>query len=138
MLLALVATVPARWGDGWGLDRVVNIFFFRKPAAMQRSRAYGYPIWLGGLTIALAYTTAGLSKYWITDGASLWDTGARWGFITDLNIAATDWALPIVNSYPLALGASLFACLGRVVYIASCFTRSYWIKLALGVFVALR
>ena len=132
LLLAVTTALPARWSDDLSVDRILG---FARPLK-ARSRIYGYPIWLMGLCIALAYTAAGFSKLVMTNGAWLWDTGSRWGFITDLNLAVTDWGLISVNNYWLAVLASAFASFGQIIYLYSCFTRSIWIKTAIGAFIA--
>ncbi len=133
LLLALAVTLPARWSDGLSLDRLLGL---ARPLA-ARSPLYGYPIWLMGLCIALAYAAAGLSKLYLTNGAWLWDTGVRWGFVADLNLAATDLGVYFVNNYWLAVLGSVFASFGQIIYLYSCFTRSILIKSAIGLFVAI-
>jgi len=133
LLLALTATLPARWGDALSLGAKLRTGSFL--GSPVRSRLYGAPIYICGLVIALAYTAAGLSKIILTHGEWLWDTGARLGFVEDLRLAAGTWALPLINSPTLALLASVFACLGQVGYIAACLTRSYRVKLAIGLLV---
>ena len=132
LLLAVAVGLPARWGDGLSLDRWLGI---SKPIE-GRSLIYGYPAWLMGLCIALAYASAGVSKLVLTDGAWIWGTGARWGFVSDLRVAATDWGLMFVNNYWLAVFASIIGGIGQVVYLYSCFTRSARIKGAIGLLVA--
>jgi hypothetical protein len=45
------------------------------------------------------------------------------GFIQDIGFAATDWGVPLSNSYVLSLGASVLSALGRAVYVYACFTQ---------------
>jgi hypothetical protein len=133
LLLAITATVPARWSDAISFDRAMGL---AKPAA-ARSQLYGYPIWLLGLCIALAYFNAGLSKLVVTNGAWLWETGARFGFATDLRLAATNLGVWLIDNYWLALMASAFAAFGQIAYLWASFTRSALIKAAIGLFIAL-
>jgi hypothetical protein len=133
LLLALVATIPAPWGERWSLDSLLR-GNFRRP--LLASPFYGYAIWLLGLTIGLTYTTAGLSKLVVTEGRWLWETGARNGFIQDLAIAATDWGMILTNNYVLALGASVISAFGQGVYVWSCFTRSPLVKYAIAFGIA--
>jgi hypothetical protein len=133
LLLALSATVWARWSDALSIDRMIGL---ARPVA-NRSQLYGYPIWLLGLCITLAYFAAGLSKLVMTNGAWLWATGARWGFVSDLRFAATDLGVWIVNNYWLAVAASAFAAFGQIAYLWASFTRSATIKAMIGLGIAL-
>lgn len=132
-LLGMTATVVAPWGDAVSIDALLR----RKARPNSPSPFYGYPIWLLGLCIGLAYAAAGLSKIILTDGAWLWDTGARFGFLADANKALSDIGLTISNSYALALVASIVACIGQIVYVYACFTRSPRVKYAICFLVAL-
>ena len=133
LLLALLVTVNARWGAALSLDRLL----FRRAAPMGRSPEFGYPIWLMGLCICLAYTSAGISKIYLTGGAWIWEGGARWGFMVDMDGAATLWGPIFINDLPLAILASVFSAFGQIAYIYSCFTRNLLIKSAIGLFIAL-
>lgn len=132
LVLALTGALPARWSDAMSVDRLLGI---AKPVP-GRTRLYGYPIWLVGLAIALAYAAAGFSKLVLTNGKWLWETGVRWGFVADLNNAVVDWGLFFVNNYWMALLGSIFASFGQILYLYSCFTRNPLIKGAIGLFVA--
>lgn len=133
LLLAVTVTLGARWGAGLSLDHVL----FRPHGDSGRSPEFGYPIWLMGLCISLAYASAGLSKLYLTDGAWIWEGGTRRGFITDMRDAATLWGAIIVNNLPIAILASIFAAFGQTFYVYSCFTRSLLIKSAIGLLIAI-
>ena len=133
LLLALVVTIPAPWGERWSVDSYLH---GRSREPLVASPLYGYPIWLLGLTIAITYTTAGLSKIVVTEGRWFWETGARNGFIQDFGIAATDWGMLLTNNYMLALSASMLSALGQGIYIWSCFTRRALVKYSIAFGIA--
>ncbi|HYI06094.1 MAG TPA: hypothetical protein VD858_14475 [Reyranella sp.] len=133
LLLALVVTIPAPWGERWSVDSYLHR---RSREPLVASPFYGYPIWLLGLTIAITYTTAGLSKIVVTEGRWFWETGARNGFIQDFGIAATDWGMLLTNNYMLALSASMVSALGQGIYIWSCFTRRALVKYSIAFGIA--
>ena len=133
LLLALTATLGAPWSAAWSIDSL-----FRSQAVPQQtSRLFGYPLWLLGLTIGLTYMSAGLSKLILTDGAWLWDTGARNGLLQDLDKALSDIGMVISNNYLLSLIASVLSSFGQIIYVYSSFTRSPAIKYAICFLVAL-
>jgi hypothetical protein len=133
LLLAMTVTIAAPWSARWSLDALRSDN--RMPGTA--SPYFGYPIWLLGLTIGLTYTAAGVSKLLLTDGAWLWETGARNGFIQHLGSAVTDWGILVSNNYWLALVASILSAVGQGIYVWACFTRSPGIKYSIGLFVAL-
>jgi hypothetical protein len=134
LLLAMTATMAAPWSSAWSVDALARGEFHGRN---EVGKVYGAPIWLLGFVIGLTYTTAGLSKLVMTNGAWLWDTGARNGFIQDFGRAATDWGMVISNDYALALAASILSALGQAICVYACFARSTAIKFAMGAFVAL-
>jgi hypothetical protein len=134
LLIAMTVTMPAPWSARWSFDAVLSGGGRESGAA---SPYFGYPIWLLGLTIGLTYTSAGLSKLVMTEGAWLWETGARTGFIQHLGSAVTDWGIVFSNNYWLALGASILSAVGQGIYVWASFTRSPAVKYGIGLFVAL-
>jgi hypothetical protein len=134
LLLAMAATLIAPWSAAWSVDALARGNVDGRRGASQY---YGYPIWLLGFVIGLTYTAAGLSKLIMTNGAWLWDTGARNGFIQDFGISGTDWGMVLSNNYFLSLGASILSALGQAVYVYACFTRHAVIKFSIGAFIAL-
>jgi hypothetical protein len=133
LLTAMTATIIAPWSERWSVD---SLCIRRGPRMRVATPYYGYAIWLLGLSIGLTYTAAGLSKLIMTDGAWLWETGARNGFIQDMRFAVTDWGILISNNYLLSLGASILSALGQAIYVWAAFTRSPTIKYGIGLFVA--
>jgi hypothetical protein len=134
LLLGLTVTIIAPWGDYLSIDRLIT------PNAERNSKPtwlYGYPIWLLGLCIGLTYTAAGFSKLLLTNGAWIWETGARNGFIQDFNNAVTDWGMLVTNNYWLSLSASILSAVGQTLYVWACFTRSALVKYGIAVFIAL-
>jgi hypothetical protein len=133
LLLGMTTTMFAPWGAAWSVDAARR----RAAADAVASPYYGYAPWLLGLCIGLAYASAGLSKLWMTEGAWLWETGARNGFIQDVGRAPTQLGVWISNDYWLAVGASVFSSFGQIAYLYACFTRSEWIKYAICFGIAL-
>ena len=136
LLSAVSATVIAPWGDHWSIDSLLRRGRSEEPVDAA-TPFYGYAIWLLGLVIGLTYMNAGLSKLVLTNGAWLWETGARNGLIQDMRYAVTDWGMVVSNSYLLSLGASIFSSFGQIIYVYACFTRVPLIKYGIGLFVAL-
>ena len=132
LLLGMTATMFAPWGAGLSVDAVVA-----RRQNRERSPLYGYPIWLLGLAIGLAYASAGISKLLITQGAWIWNTGSRNGFIQDFGIAFTDLGLLFTSSYPLGLIASVLSAFGQIAYVYSSFTRNNLIKYGICYLIAL-
>jgi hypothetical protein len=132
LLLGMTATMFAPWGAGLSIDAVLA-----RRQNTERSPLYGYPIWLLGLAIGLAYASAGISKLLITQGAWIWNTGSRNGFIQDFGIAFTDLGLLFASSYPLALMASVLSAFGQIAYVFSSFTRNNLIKYGICYLIAL-
>jgi hypothetical protein len=132
LLLGLTVSAFAPWGDALSIDTLI-----RGKGPQYRSALYGYPIWLLGLCIGLAYASAGLTKLIRTDGSWLWNTGSRIGFIEDAFHAVSDVGLVISNNYILAVMASIFAAFGQIAYLYASFTKSDWVKYAICFFIAL-
>jgi hypothetical protein len=132
LLLGMTSTMFAPWGAGLSVDAVLA-----RRQNRERSPLYGYPIWLLGLAVGLAYASAGISKLLITQGAWIWNTGSRNGFIQDFGIAFTDLGLLFTSSYPLALLASVLSAFGQIAYLYSSFTRNNLIKYGICYLIAL-
>jgi hypothetical protein len=132
LLLGLTVTAFAPWGDALSIDVLI-----RGKHSQHRSRLYGYPMWLLGLCIGLAYASAGLTKIIRTDGSWIWNTGARIGFIEDAFNGVSDLGFVASNNYLLAVVASVFAAFGQMAYLYASFTKSAWVKYAICFLIAL-
>jgi hypothetical protein len=132
LMLGMTVTIGAPWSARWSVDSLL----WRPREPSVASPYHGYALWLLGFTIGLTYFTAGISKLVLTNGAWLWDTGARMGFIQDMRDAGTDWGIFLSNSYLLALGASFHSAFGQMVYVWASFTRSPVIKYGIGLLIA--
>jgi hypothetical protein len=127
-VLALVALLPSRWGDGLSIDS------WRRGAAapLARGKHYGYSVWVPGLVFGVGYAAAAWAKMaqgprWILNGT------VKYHFITDSNIAPFDWGLQLASYPRLAIAASFFAVATEALLITAAFTRSEAYRALVGV-----
>jgi len=117
VMLALVALLPARWGD--------------RGAHGEVSRAYGYAPWACVLVLGVCFAAAAWSK--VKDGPE-WVLNGTVGyhFITDSPQAITNAGLYVARSPALAVMASAVAVAVELLVITAVFTRGAAYRLVLG------
>ncbi len=109
-LLTFWCLLPASWGDAWSVDAALRRRR-RLPRPELRGRAYGFAIWLPGLTLGSALAAAAVAKLsrsgfeWVTTGA------VRYHFVEDSAGAPVDWGLWIAShdTIPVVLSAGALA-----------------------------
>lgn len=109
-LLTFWCLLPARWADAWSVDAALRQWR-QVPSRELRGRAYGFAIWLPGLTLGSALAAAAVAKLsrsgfeWVTTGA------VRYHFVEDSADAPVDWGLWIAShdTIPVLLSAGALA-----------------------------
>ena len=101
-------------------------------AGNRTSRAYGFAVWLPGLTLGLAFAAAAYAKMdrsglaWITDGA------VRYHFVEDGLNAPFTLGLWVATHPTVAVGLSLAAVLIEALFILVIFARRWQARAAFG------
>ena len=101
-----------------------------------RSRAYGFAVWLPGLTLGLAFAAAALEKLrrsgfeWVTDGA------VRYHFVEDAHHAPFELGMWIATQPRLAIWLSLGGILVESFFIGVIFVRHWGARAAFGLAAA--
>jgi len=109
-IVTLLALLVVPWGDA------PPIFNLRSHSS-ETSRAYGFAVWVPGLTIGLAYIAAAYAKLhtsglaWITTGA------VRYHFVDDGKNAPIDLGLWIATQPGLAIVLSALVVLVEAIFI---------------------
>ena len=138
-MLALVALLPSRWGDGLSIDA------WRRSAGPHPDEAhtgrgtrptygrhYGYCTWVPGLAFGVGMAAAAWAKIlqgpeWVLNGT------IKYFFVTDSVIAPFDWGLQLA-AYPwLAILVSAGAVTLEGAAVTAAFVRNDLYRLAIGI-----
>jgi hypothetical protein len=126
-IITLLALVAVPWGDAPPLWRLR-----KDPSGEATSRAYGFAVWLPGLTIGLALAAAAYAKLhrsgleWITGGA------VRYHFVDDGRNAPFTLGLWVATHPSVAVLLSLAAILVESLFILIVFVRDWRQRAAFG------
>lgn len=124
-IVTLLALLVVPWGDAPPIFRL-------RPHSGETSRAYGFAVWLPGLTIGLAYAAAAYAKMqtsgfeWITSGA------VRYHFVDDGQNAPVELGLWIATQPGLAVVLSALTVLIEVIFIVVIFMSGWRARAAFG------
>lgn len=124
-IVTLLALLVVPWGDAPPVFRL-------RSYSGETSRAYGFAVWLPGLTIGLAYAAAAYAKMqtsgfeWITSGA------VRYHFVDDGQNAPIDLGLWIATQPDVAVVLSALAVLVEAVFIIVIFVSGWRARAAFG------
>ena len=124
-IATLLALLVVPWGDA------PPIFNLRSHSG-ETSRAYGFAVWLPGLTIGLAFAAAAYAKMqtsglaWITSGA------VRYHFVDDGQNAPVDLGLWIATQPDLAVVLSALVVLIEAIFIIVIFVSGWRARAAFG------
>ena len=130
-LLTLWCLLPARWGDGLSVDAVVRRWR-GAPASSLHGKAYGFAVWLPGLTLGSALAAAAFAKLQ-RSGLDWANTGAvRFHFVEDAIFAPVDWGLWVAAHYPIAVMFSVGALAVEAGFILNILFPGPWIRAAFG------
>jgi len=127
--LLILTVVP--WSDAPSLFQLPRSWA-RFSAASLASRAYGFAVWLPGLTVGLALAAAAYAKVvgtgvqWITNGT------VRYHFVEDGRNAPVTLGLWIATHPTVAIAVSLAAVLTEAGFILVIFARDWRTRLAFG------
>jgi hypothetical protein len=139
-LITLLALVVVPWGasgrliDAWRPGAVAVPHGAADP--LERRLAYGFAVWLPGLTIGLAFAAAALEKLrqsglgWVTHGA------VRYHFVEDASNAPFEAGLWVATQPRLAVLLSLFGILVEGLFIAVIFVRGWQARAMFGLAAA--
>lgn len=132
-IITLLALLVVPWGDAPPLIRTRRGGSrLKAPRGDVRRRAYGFAIWLPGLTIGLAFAAAAYAKLntsgleWITSGA------IRYHFVDDGQNAPVPWGLWIATQPSVAIVLSFAAIAVEALLIANVFVRGWTTRAAFG------
>jgi hypothetical protein len=140
-LITLLGLLVVPWNDpppiyqSWTHDRPLT-GRGQRSAPADGSVAYGFAIWLPGLTIGLAFAAAALEKLrqsgldWITNGT------VRYHFVEDSANAPLDLGLWIATQPRLAVLLSLGGILIEAAFIGIIFVRRWQSRAAFGLAAA--
>jgi hypothetical protein len=130
-IVTLLALLAVPWNDAPGLVAMWpgrgagGPAGSREIAADERRYAYGFAVWLPGLTIGLAFAAAALEKLrrsglaWVTDGA------VRYHFVEDAPNAPFELGLWVATQPRLAVLLSLCGILVEALLIGVIFVRQW-------------
>ena len=130
-LVTLLALLIVPWHHGppvWRLRRQAH----GEGAGHRISRAYGFAVWLPGLTLGLAFAAAAYAKLhrnglaWITDGA------VRYHFVEDGLNAPVTLGLWVATQPAVAVALSLAAVFVEALFILVIFARRWEARAAFG------
>jgi hypothetical protein len=125
-MLALVALLPSRWGDGLSFDA------WRKTRVPEPGKHHGYSVWIPGLAFGVGMAAAAWAKIlrgpeWVLNGT------IKYFFVTDSVIAPFDWGLQLAAHPWLAILVSAGAVAIEGLAISAAFVRSDLYRLAIGI-----
>jgi hypothetical protein len=124
-IVTLIALLAVPWGAA------PSVFNLRSDSS-QTSRAYGFAVWLPGLTIGLAFAAAAYAKMqtsgldWITSGA------VRYHFVDDGHNAPVDLGLWIATQPALAVVLSALVVLIEASFIVVIFMSGWRARAVFG------
>ena len=134
LLLTLWSLLPARWGDGLSVDTAIRRWRHGVPGPRLRGKAYGFAVWLPGLTLGCALAAAAFAKLQ-SSGLDWAITGAvRFHFLEDSFRAPVDWGLWVAAQYPVAVFLSFGALVVETGFILNIFFAGAWTRAAFGLF----
>jgi hypothetical protein len=129
--LAMLALLPARWGDAWSADAWLRARrgSSRAPAA---GPVYGYTFWAPMLVLGVAFLAAALSKtggglQWIANGT------VKYHFISDHEQAWTGWGLVLGRYHWVAVAMSAYAVVVEALLITAVFSTRGWYRALLAI-----
>src|SRR5688572_24146466 len=141
-IVTLLALLVVPWNDAPPLAALLSRLRARVASAPgigeppQRSRAYGFAVWLPGLTIGLALAAAAIEKLrrsgleWVTDGA------VRYHFVADAHNAPFELGLWGATQPRLAIWMSLCGLLLEALFIGVIFVRDWRARALFGLAAA--
>ncbi|MGE3277694.1 MAG: hypothetical protein AB7O67_21470 [Vicinamibacterales bacterium] len=121
-------TLTTRWGDGASLDAWWARRRGRQPSP-DASAAYGFALWLPGLTFSTAMCGAAIAKLaqsgfaWITNGT------VAYYFVVDAAQAPTTWGLWVASHPPMPVLMSAGAILVEATLVLSLLCRHWAARL---------
>lgn len=134
LCVALVALVPARWGDGLGVDAWVR----RRRGWMPptASRVYGFAIWIPMFVFGVGFAAAAWSKLragpdWILYGS------VKYHFLADFHQALVPWGLQLSAWPGVAVALSAAAVFVEVLVVTAAFSISPRYRAVCGVLALL-
>ena len=121
LVVTMICLLVVPWGDGLSLD--ARLYHSRRP--VERSeQAYGFAIWLPGLTLGVSLLAAAVAKLtfggitWVTEGA------VKYHFVEDANSAPTTLGLWVASHEMAAIAVSLGAVAIEGLFILNVFRSS--------------
>lgn len=123
-LVTLCGLAIAPWGDARSLDEAIRRWRGAPGRRLQRGEAYGFALWLPGLTVSLAFAAAAFAKLdtsgleWIVGGA------VKYHFAEDANQAPSGWGLFVASRNGLAVMMAAAAVLIESTFFLIVFMRN--------------